>query len=207
MKGCLNKVWLHHYNDPMAFFHILKRNQALIVQVISIFANQISIYSLQVQNLRRWLSQTSISSSPHRTLRSFNYLMQDVGIIQGRHLKEAPAFIYWDGSCVRREERGLLEYHEAWWCSLQRHTCLCLFLPLSLTCVSFFLAVSVQLTFFVEAWSSPRRPEVTDRVGRSTRGKATTVISHFSTCCPQVYAPGTSWIALPACLNMTLNMD
>lgn len=50
-------------------------------------------------------AQTSTSSIPRHTLRSFNYLMQDAGIMLGRHLKGAPAFIYWDGSSVRRKEK------------------------------------------------------------------------------------------------------
>lgn len=50
-------------------------------------------------------AQTSTSSIPRHTLRSFNYLMQDAGIMLGRHLKGAPAFIHWDGSSVRRKEK------------------------------------------------------------------------------------------------------
>lgn len=50
-------------------------------------------------------AQKSTSSIPRHTLRSFNYLMQDAGIMLGRHLKGAPAFIYWDGSSVRRKEK------------------------------------------------------------------------------------------------------
>lgn len=45
-------------------------------------------------------------SPPFHTLRSFNYLMQNAGIMPGHLLKGAPAFICWDGSPVRREEKG-----------------------------------------------------------------------------------------------------
>lgn len=151
--------------------------------------------------------------APHHTLRSFNYLMQDAGIMLGRHLKEVPAFIYWDGSSVRREERGLLECHEACLWFLQRHTYPCLFLPLSLAFSFFlFLAACLQYTLhhhiflpFRGGMKAPRRPKVTGRVDRSTWGEATTVISHFSACCSQVYTPGTCCTVSSLCVSATLN--
>lgn len=123
----------------------------------------------------------------YHTLRSFNYLMQDAGIMLGRHLKEAPAFICWDGSSVRREERGLPECHEACWCSLQRCTYLCVFLPLSLAFSFFFFSCCLLQTTldrcvflpFCEGMLALRRAQDTGRVDRSTWGEITTVISHF----------------------------
>lgn len=66
-----------------------------------------SVYSFppECKTCKGESAQTSPSSNPRHTLRSFNYLMQDAGIMLGRHLKAAPAFIYWDGSSVRRKEK------------------------------------------------------------------------------------------------------
>lgn len=137
--------------------------------------------------------------------------MQDAGIMLGRHLKEGPAFIYWDGSSVRREERGLPECHEACLWFLQRHTYPCLFLPLSF---SFFLSLAacLQCTLhhkiflhFQGRTKAPRTPQVTVRVDRSTWGETTTVISHFSTCCSQVYPRGDCCTVSFLCVNVALN--
>lgn len=103
----------------------------------------VSSHFLQVQNLQGWLNPEPPPfhlQALYHTLRSFNYLMQDAEIMPGRHLKEAPAFICWDGSSARREERGLPECHEACWCSLQRRSCL--FLP-------FCLRLSVSFPFWL----------------------------------------------------------
>lgn len=148
-------------------------------------------------------AQTSTSSIPRHTLRSFNYLMQDAGIMLGRHLKGASAFIYWDGSSVRRKEK-----RSAW--LAQR-----LFMVSSKVHLSMSSSSSVFAFQFLSLFGLPgssalciptffppllhrggirgpfRRPRVTGRVGRSTWGEATTVISHFSACCSQVYASGT----------------
>lgn len=53
---------------------------------------------------RTCMDESTQASSSH-SLRSFNYLMQDAGIMLGHHLKESRAFIYRDGSGVggRRE--------------------------------------------------------------------------------------------------------
>lgn len=97
-------------------------------------------------------AQTLLLPIPHHTLRSFNYLMQDAGIMLGHHLKEAPAFICWDGSSMWREDRGLLEYHE--------HVILFkghLSMSLSPSVFILFLAASPQSTlhchvFFLFLW-------------------------------------------------------
>lgn len=157
-------------------------------------------------------ARTSLSPSPKHSLRSFNYLMQDAGIMLGRHLKECPAFIYWDGSSVRREERGLPECHEACLWFLQRHTYPCLF---SLA-FSFFLSLSacLQCTLhhkiflhFRGGTKAPRTPQVPVRVDRSTwgGGGTTTVISHFSTCCSQVHTRGNCCTVSFLRVNVALN--
>lgn len=55
-----------------------------------------SVYSFppECKTCKGESAQTSPSSNPRHTLRTFNYLMQDAGIMLGRHLKAAPAFIY-----------------------------------------------------------------------------------------------------------------
>lgn len=94
----------------------------------------LSTHFLQSAKTRRGESGRT-SLNPRRTLRSFNYLMQDAGIMLGRHLKAAPAFIYWDGASVRwREEKVCFEWCGACLWFLQRRTRPQL--PLSL---SFFL--------------------------------------------------------------------
>lgn len=134
--------------------------------------------------------------TPYHTLRSFNYLMQDAGIMLGHHLKEAPAFICWDGSYASREERGLCECHEASGCSLQRHTYQCLFLLLSFpVSFSFWLPFfPVQLLCFspfLWRYAGLRRSQATGRVDGSTWGETTIVTLHFTAYCSQVYTPGT----------------
>lgn len=104
-------------------------------------------------------ARTSLSPSPKHSLRSFNYLMQDAGIMLGRHLKECPAFIYWDGSSVRREERGLPECHEACLWFLQRHTYPCLFLWLSVSlpvCLSSIHSSSQDFSPFSRGYEGPK---------------------------------------------------
>lgn len=71
--------------------------------------------------------------------------MQDAGIMPWRSLKGASAFICWDVSFMTGKKRGLPEYHEACWCSLQRRTYLCFFLPL---CLWLGVSFSLRLPFF-----------------------------------------------------------
>lgn len=51
---------------------------------------------------------------------------------------------------------------------------------------------------------APRRGKATGRVDRSTWGETTTVTSHFTACCSQLYTPGT-WCTVSSCVSVTLN--
>lgn len=51
---------------------------------------------------------------------------------------------------------------------------------------------------------APRRAKATGRVDRSTWGETTTVTSHFTACCSQLYTPGT-WCTVSSCVSVTLN--
>lgn len=155
-------------------------------------------------------SRPSLLWAPYHTLRAFNYLMQDAGIMLGRHLKEAPPFICRDGSSARREKGGLPEYHEACWCSLQRRTYLCLFLSLAFS-FFYFLAAFLQLALHVyvplcRGMLVLRRSGATGRIDRSTWGETTALTSHFTTCCSQVYTLGTCCTVPYLCASVTLNM-
>lgn len=120
--------------------------------------------------------------------------MQDAGIMLGRHLKAAPAFIYWDGSSVRRKEkRSARVAPSLFMVSSKAH---------SSTTPSFSVfGIKVLCLFWqprfalsiVEVWRPSGGLGVTGRVDRSTWRETTTVISHFSTCCSQVQASGTHW--------------
>lgn len=173
---------------------------------------QLSSHCLHAQNLQGWLSPVpSFLQAPYHTLSSFNYLMQDAGIMPGCHLKGASAFICWDGSSMLKKERGFPEYHEACWCSLQRRTYLCFFLPL---CLWLWVSFSLWLPFFNPLHSffsfcggmlAPRRSQATGRVDRSTWGETSTVTSHFAACCSQAYTPGTWCTVSSVCVSVTLN--
>lgn len=151
-------------------------------------------------------NESAQRSSSH-SLRSFNYLMQDAGIMLGHHLKESWAFIYRDGSGVGGK----------------REVCLSAMKPAdvffkgTLICVSFFLCLWFLLLFlvacvggavpniiFFPSWGAikaQRRARVADMVDRSTWGKVPTAISHFSTCCSQDFTLGTCCIALTCCVS------
>lgn len=173
---------------------------------------QLSSHCLHAQNLQGWLSPVPpFLQAPYHTLSTFNYLMQDAGIMPGRHLKGASAFICWDGFSMVEKERGLPEYHEACWCSLQRRTYLCFFLPLCLWLwVSFFLSgylSSIHSQFFLSfcgGMLAPKRSQATGRVDRSTWGETSTVTSHFATCCSQACTPGTWCTVSSVCVSVTL---
>lgn len=74
------------------------------------------------------------------------------------------------------------------------------FLSLS-GCLSSILHHHIFLPFR-GGMKAPRRPQVTGRVDRSTWGEATTVISHFSACCSQVYTPGTCCTVSSLCVTL-----
>ena len=104
-----------------------------------------------------------LTHAPYHALRSFNYLMQDAGIMPRRHLKEAPAFIYWDSSSVRTERRFT-------WvpcsqrCTHPSHSPLCLSVPFSFwLSYSHFLSLCPSLSVAVcwpEIWSHGQRWQV-----------------------------------------------
>lgn len=155
----------------------------------------------------RTCNDESAQRSSSHSLRSFNYLMQDAGIMLGHHLKESWAFIYRDGSGVGG----------------RREVCLSAMKPAdvffkgTLISVSFFLCLWFLVLFLVAcvggavpniiffpfwgAIKAQRRARVTDMVGRSTWRKVPTAISHFSTCCSQDFTLGTSCIGLPCCIS------
>lgn len=128
------------FNCQMPDFHICRTNS-------TVFS-----FSSSPKLARMTQPRQPFLQAPTILLGSFNYLMQDAGIMLGHHLKEADAFIYWDASCVRSEVcLSAMKPADV----LFKATFICLFLPLSLV-LFFFLSVSLQCALqnhiFVVVW-------------------------------------------------------
>lgn len=187
-----------------------KENQAWLIWMwpvsiakcpISIFAEQIALFSLflQVQNLQGWLSPDNLFSKPPPYFWVFQLL--NAGCRDNARAPPQRGSCFHLLRCVLCQERGLLECHEACWCSLQSH----IYVPLSSSVFGFVLfsgclsSMCFSEPHFCGGLKAPRRPQVTPW------GEAPTAISHFSTCCSQVFTQGTCCIPSCRCVSAILN--
>lgn len=131
--------------------------------------------------------------APYHTLRSFNYLMQDVGIRPGRHLKGALSFIWWDASSMRTEKR-FAWVPQTCWCPLQRcvHASV-FFFPFSFfPFLAAFLHTILCNNFSTCRWgyAAPRRYQATSRDGRLTWAETTMTTSLVTASGSKICTPG-----------------